>query len=267
MTLFSEKATITKIHSVMCYGPDNQPADEWRSFGVPFCYELVYYLDGVNDTYFQGQVFRCESDCMLLLPKAAKNPGYRVHRLSPFVGRCIDIYFETDSPMPDVATHFRDCGAEMRSRFSKLYHTWFAKSRGYYPQAMAQFYQIIALHLSHEQAGLPHENDRRLQAASAYITQHYLDADFDYQALAQAAGLSYSYFKKLFTDLYRVPPVKYVTRLRMDYARELLITGKYSVSEVAELCGYSEAYYFSAVFKRVFGISPSACKANKTTLL
>ena len=48
-------------------------------------------------------------------------------------------------------------------------------------------------------------------------------------------------------------PVKYVTALRLDHAKELLITGQYSVGEVAELCGFENVYYFSAVFKKTPG--------------
>lgn len=201
---------------------------------------------------------------MLLLPKNPPNPGYRVHRLSPFVGRCIDVYFDSDSPLPTQATHLRDCGTEMRSRFLRLVNTWSAKAPDYYAQSMAQFYQIITHQMSRELSSLSPVGKARLQGVSEYIAHHYLDTDFDYQALSAVSGLSYSYFKKLFIELYGAPPVKYVTQLRMNYARELLLTNKYSVSEVAQQCGYAEAYYFSAVFKRVFGLSPSAYKANRS---
>lgn len=264
MKLFPEETVITGIHAVMCYGPDNQPEDEWRTFGVPYCYELVYYLDGENETFFQGQVFQCTADCMLLLPKGAPDPGYRVHRLSSYVGRCIDVYFETATPMPERATFFQDCGSEMRGRFLKLYHTWSGKSGGYYTRSMSLFYQIIALQIHRELTCLSPAGKLRMQAVSTYIGTHYLDPNFDYPALAQVSGLSYSQFKKQFVKFYGVPPVKYVTRLRMEYARELLLTGNYSVSQVAERCGYGDIYYFSAVFKRVFGVSPSTYQKKRS---
>ena len=50
---------------------------------------------------------------------------------------------------------------------------------------------------------------------------------------------------------------EYLTGLRMKYAKELLLAGNLSVSQVADLCGYSNPYYFSNVFHNHFGVSPS----------
>lgn len=54
-----------------------------------------------------------------------------------------------------------------------------------------------------------------------------------------------------------MPPVKYLTQLRIEYAKELLITGRYSIGEIAEMCGFENVYYFSTVFKKHTGIPPS----------
>jgi len=51
-------------------------------------------------------------------------------------------------------------------------------------------------------------------------------------------------------------PIKYITMLRMEKAKELLITGHYKVSEIAGMCGFENVYYFSNVFKKHEGISP-----------
>ena len=53
-----------------------------------------------------------------------------------------------------------------------------------------------------------------------------------------------------------MPPVKYVTMLKLDKAKELLITGHYTISEIVEICGFENIYYFSTVFKKHFGVSP-----------
>ena len=52
-------------------------------------------------------------------------------------------------------------------------------------------------------------------------------------------------------------PVRFVTKMRIDYAKELLAANRRSVSEIAEMCGFSNAYYFSNVFKKQTGFSPS----------
>ncbi len=55
-------------------------------------------------------------------------------------------------------------------------------------------------------------------------------------------------------------PVKYITQLRVEKAKELLITNRYKVSEIAEMCGFENVYYFSNVFKKQVGVSPKTYK-------
>ncbi len=57
------------------------------------------------------------------------------------------------------------------------------------------------------------------------------------------------FIKKLFIDKYGMPPIKYVTHLKVNRACELIQTGMFSISEIAELCSYENVYYFSNVFK------------------
>ena len=52
--------------------------------------------------------------------------------------------------------------------------------------------------------------------------------------------------------------VSYVNNLRVQYASELIGKGKHSLFEIAEACGYSDYSYFSRVFKKISGQTPSA---------
>ena len=92
------------------------------------------------------------------------------------------------------------------------------------------------------------------------MIENFKNKDFDYTALCECTGMSYSYFKELFIAKYGMPPVKYITHLRLEYAKELLITGRYTVSEIASMCGFENVYYFSSVFKKNIGISPKSYK-------
>ena len=56
---------------------------------------------------------------------------------------------------------------------------------------------------------------------------------------------------------FKVLPKHYIISLKMNYASDLLKYGEYSVSKIAEMCGYSDIYAFSHQFKTDFGISPT----------
>ncbi|MBD5585591.1 MAG: helix-turn-helix transcriptional regulator [Clostridia bacterium] len=78
--------------------------------------------------------------------------------------------------------------------------------------------------------------------------------------------LNYDYVRKLFKKEVGATPHEYLTAQRMELAVSLLTGGAsnkysdYSVSQIAEACGFSEPLYFSRVFKKYYGVSPSEYK-------
>ncbi len=145
---------------------------------------------------------------------------------------------------------------EIKNLFLKLYRTWFAKKDGYYYKSMKYTYNIIEL-IRKQQTGYNSPSKLScLEPCEEYIYAHYCDYDFSYQELLSLSGLSYSYFKKLFIDKHGMPPVKYINRLKMIRACELLKSEKYRVNEIAQLCGFENTYYFSNFFKKHTGLSP-----------
>ena len=99
---------------------------------------------------------------------------------------------------------------------------------------------------------------KKISPSHEYMLKHFCERDFDYKEAARQSGLSYDYYKELFIKRFGMSPVKYVTALRIERTCELLITGQYSVSEVAEASGFDNVYYFSNVFKKHLGVSPKS---------
>lgn len=72
-------------------------------------------------------------------------------------------------------------------------------------------------------------------------------------------GLNGEYLNKLFKKEFNKSFTKYLTEYRMEIAKELLESGKYKIYEVSEMVGYRTTQYFSSIFKKVNGITPSDC--------
>ncbi|EME97689.1 AraC family transcriptional regulator [Streptomyces mobaraensis NBRC 13819 = DSM 40847] len=81
-------------------------------------------------------------------------------------------------------------------------------------------------------------------------------------SLAAVAGVSRSTFAKRFQALLGEPPLTYLTEWRMALAADLLTEPGMTVAAVARRVGYADPFGFSAAFKRVRGISPSAHRAE-----
>lgn len=77
------------------------------------------------------------------------------------------------------------------------------------------------------------------------------------ETLAQEAMLSRTAFAETFRELTRIPPIEYLTRLRMERARKLL-RGDESTAAVGEAVGYQSEAAFHRAFKRAYGVGPGA---------
>jgi AraC-like DNA-binding protein len=90
----------------------------------------------------------------------------------------------------------------------------------------------------------------------------YLAASFNERiSLADAAalaGLSPFYFHRLFADTFNETPHEFVTRLRIDHAKKLLLAGNHSVTDICFDAGYESLGSFSTRFHSLTGFSPAA---------
>lgn len=99
-------------------------------------------------------------------------------------------------------------------------------------------------------------------AQAIYYMNSHLEEKISVEQLAEMLHLSYTGFLFKFRKTMQCTPNEYLIRLRMQRARQLLLEGRLQIQEVAGLCGYSNAYYFSNAFRRCYGMSPSACRRD-----
>ena len=97
---------------------------------------------------------------------------------------------------------------------------------------------------------------RRMANCKQYLDEHVCDVDLRICDLAALFGTSEVYFRKEFKKFYRLSPIEYVKKQRMELACQLLRTKLYSVTEVAMRVGFDSVSYFSAEFHRSLGVSP-----------
>ncbi len=91
-----------------------------------------------------------------------------------------------------------------------------------------------------------------------YIKQHY-NKDIGLNELADMVNMNPAYLSVLFKDEVGMSYIKYLTKLRLDHAKELLLDG-HKVMEVSELVGYNDYHYFCNIFKKNFGQKPNEFK-------
>ncbi len=93
--------------------------------------------------------------------------------------------------------------------------------------------------------------------ACAYIEQHYMETDISIERLCETLCVSPSYFSIIFKRENGENFVPYLTRVRMEKAAELLRSTNEKTYSIAQRVGFGQANYFSYVFKKYYGLSPS----------
>lgn len=96
----------------------------------------------------------------------------------------------------------------------------------------------------------------KITPAIEHMTYHYAARGLSNQDYAKMCYLSESRFSHVFKEVTGTTPNKFIEQKRIDAAKELLVSTNSSVSDIALLVGYEDAYYFSRVFKKNVGISP-----------
>lgn len=258
MLLFDDEIiNISRIHTIAMFDSSfEKNSITHYSASLP-TYELIYFISGESITVFNGIKLHRQESSLNYLPKGAKNGEYSVKRISG--GLCIDIYFDTPDKMPDFALEIKNI-PELKNLFVKIYNIWSSKKSGYYLESMTVFFEIIRIIRKHNKKYLSNQHADKISASYEYMLSNFKNISFDYNEMCKKSGLSYSYFKELFISKYKISPVKYLTHLRIEYAKELLVTERYNITEIAELCGFENVYYFSSVFKKLVGVPPSRFK-------
>ena len=223
-------------------------------------YELIYKLSGETITHFNKKSYHIKPGMVYILPKSENADNY-IERIIP--GDCIDIFFDTDTTLGEnlFLLDF-DENIKILNSFQKIYKLWLTKPDGYYFKCMSAVYEILYEMLLKSEQYSPKSKYKNLEPGIEYIHNNLYD-DIDYNLPSKICGISYTYFKKLFIEKFGVPPVRYVNNMRLERSRGLLLTNKYSVGEIAKMCGFENTYYFSKKFKEKYQSSPTAYKNSE----
>ncbi len=92
------------------------------------------------------------------------------------------------------------------------------------------------------------------------IRRRFSDPAYELEAYLRSLPFNYDYLRKLFQREMGVTPLQYLNDLRLHTAAEALLSAEGtsgSVTEIARMCGFREPLYFSRMFKKKFGLSPT----------
>ena len=124
------------------------------------------------------------------------------------------------------------------------------------PELSENFYlMLVVLFTVKEPEGRPPEE--LVESLIAYFNDH-ISSNITLQDLEEKIGVSKVYICRVFKKYKNTTPIDYFTRLKISRARKMLQDfPNLSLREISDSLGFNDAYYFSKVFKRITGFSPS----------
>ncbi|MBQ1212987.1 MAG: helix-turn-helix transcriptional regulator [Clostridia bacterium] len=219
---------------------------------------LTVKLGGKTEYICDQKKYICDPHNVLLLPKN-KPYTYEILELGP----CISIEFECVNDIEDFHSFKLVDNTEIRKLLNNMTQLWKEKSVGYMLSVFSELYELLhLLSLTENVDYVIRKKEKALFPVITYVSEHYADTDITNEKLASIANMSTVYFRKLFTQRYGISPMKYLTNIRIETAKNLLLSGNLSVSEVGDAVGFSSVYSFSRAFKKHAGLSPTDFTQN-----
>ena len=155
---------------------------------------------------------------------------------------------------------------DLSSLAERLYNAW-QKEHMY--SAVSILYRLFQISASTRQkANASPRETQLLVPVMAYLKEHLTDPDISLDNLSQLAGVSDAYLRRIFKKQYGISPAAYVIRERVRLSKDFLLRIEgIRISEVSEKVGYRDPLYFSRLFKKHTGLSPSEyCREHMDTL-
>ncbi|MCC5847134.1 MAG: substrate-binding domain-containing protein [Verrucomicrobia bacterium] len=106
--------------------------------------------------------------------------------------------------------------------------------------------------------------DALVERAGQLIRQHAFDRDYSIDQLARDTGCSRRSLEVRFSEVTDMGISRHIWKLRMDRAKELLLTTPRTLTEIAEAAGFSSAYHLCEKFKKETGITPGRFRKKKS---
>jgi len=271
---FKDKSQPLIVGSCGTYHLFKQPRlPTWRPKGR-IDYQLLYIAAGKAHFYFK------ENEDTIV--KAGNMVLYRPKEMQKYVYYAEDqtevfwVHF-TGSNVKQILKrhHFPTSGHVIYTGTSAEYQNIYRKMiqelqlcRPHYKELLAVFLlQLFALMDRH-----PGDNkvmnsyvQNEIEHAVSYFNKHY-NLNISIEEYAASRNMSTSWFIRNFKLYNGMTPLNYILSIRIANAQSLLETTKYNITEIAAITGYDNPLYFSRLFKKYTGLSPSLYRKQSNNI-
>jgi AraC-like DNA-binding protein len=148
--------------------------------------------------------------------------------------------------------------------YLKIFEIILEEKPGFQQVASAMVMNLLGYMVSLEkQKNFSGKRVEKIIRNACFELREKVEEEMDFRLYAENYHMGYSYFRKMFKQYTGFAPVQYHLNLKIRKAKELLLSTDQSVKEIASNLGFQSIHYFSRIFKKKTGLSPSEIR-NKT---
>lgn len=235
------------------------------TFTVPLhahdSWELICCTSGNGNFYYQDQILPYASGDIVIVPPFTPHSNNSATGFTNIHINLVETVLSFDQPI--VISD--DANRSIVSAFSGAYFHFYESSD--FRQALLSQYGdlIVGLVLANQKTI---QMSHVVQQVANDIMRNYTDCNYALDDHLRSYPYSYDYLRKLFQKEVGVTPQQYLNDRRLQTAANML-SSKYNnsnISEISHLCGFRESLYFSRMFKKKYGISPSRYYSEQASL-
>lgn len=221
------------------------------------CYEIVITTKGQSCTHLENSAFEVQKGSLVFLPPNT------LHWHTSQEGFA-DICLHTDqNPFGQTAPFSCLDTSNSLVQLAEMANVNYLQKDNHYEAINIKLLEAVCEYVVRLQ-GQQHKWDF-VWKFKELLTQNLSNVHFDIAAASCQMGVSFDYMRHKFKDELGQTPLEYLTYIRIRQAKRLLEHNPlYRVAEIAEMCGYSDPFYFSKTFKTLVGVSPREFRQSKT---
>lgn len=228
-----------------------------RQFRVD--YYLMYILEGSLNLLLDGEYVEFKAGEFALFPPYTvidyekKKEENLVYYLAHFSGTDVERFLDGIGLGSIPAKFSVGMLESVTDEFLSLFDAY-AKNTPYIQEIAAASLQKILIELS-----LKIVEPKKVNAPwnAVYYIQRHLAEKISIPELAKTEGMSESRFYAVFKNQIGSSPIDYINMLRIERACNLLTSAPMSIGEIGENCGFDDVFYFSKIFKKRVGMTPT----------
>lgn len=253
----------------------------WHSY-----FEITWVLEGKGNYFVNGQEYTMEKDDIIIFnnvePHGWKllggnmkllvmifSPEFVAEKISLFDAEYLKPFVERGSNFKNRVGREEKVNEEIRISIREIHQEWNERKEGYPLMIKANVLRILTMLIrayqdetkSGEMLKEKKNAMKRLEQAFTYINDHYCEK-ITLEEVASSVYMSSNYFSSYFRRVANISFSDYVTRLRVNRAREMLRENGANVTEIAMECGFNNISNFYRLYKKHMGKTPGDEKSK-----